>query len=182
MCCLRYSFTMWMSLIVFFSCCFSHTPDAIRHLLSILMFHRHIICSSFYSSSSSVFHSLYLSDSLFVCTHFRLVRHGSLNSCPVSFSTFIVVWCCRPAMRCQRCTTWTTSSVAASLKVNKATQRRSLAQPLELFHLHFLGNGGPARSVSDAAFFVNFNLTAIICHRAPHKPYHLAASHASLCG
>ena len=175
-------YTLWMSPSVYFSCCFSHTPDAIRHLLSIVMLHRHIIRSSFYSRSFSVFHSLYLTVSLFVCTHLSLVRHGSLNSCPVSFSTFIVVWCCRRAMRCQRSTTWTTSSVAVSLNVNRATQRRSSAQPVALFHL---------QSSAMVVLFVQcqmrlsssvLTLTAIICHRAPHKPYQLAASHASLCG
>ena len=71
-------YTLWMSLIVFFSCCFSHTPDAIRHLLSILMFHRHIICSSF-SSSSFFCLSLALSQRLPLCVH-------PFKPCPSWFS------------------------------------------------------------------------------------------------
>ena len=42
-----------------------------------------------------------------------------------------------------------------------------------------LGNGGPAPSLSDAAFCVNFNSRATICHAMPHKPSQFVAFHAS---
>ena len=52
-----------------------------------------------------------------LCIHPCRTRQGSLDNRSDSFSTFIVVWFRHSSVRCQRCTTQTTSSVTVSLDV-----------------------------------------------------------------
>ena len=106
--------------------------------------------------------------------HFR-VPSGTLSLCesildfPVnilndrsdSFSTFNVVGFDRSFMRCQHCTTRTTSSLTASLCVNRKHMWSA-------FH-HKLWN------LRSRSFFVRcdsrcFTSRATICHCVPHKP------------
>ena len=94
----------------------------------------------FYSSSFCSPHSLCLSESLFICSHFRLACRGSLNNRSDSFSTFAVVWCCRSSMRCQRCTIRTTSS-GREPRCQQTTRRICLVQTLELLTLQALAMG-----------------------------------------
>ena len=153
-CCLRTSSTnvdVSHSVLVVFSLVLARCARmSIRHLLLLLTLHRNIPWTSFHLSSSSFFHSLCLGDSVFVWIHPCLTRQGSLDNRSDSFSTFIVVWVCRSSVRCQRCTTRTTSSVTVSL--------------------NFLVR----------CSFANFNSGATICHGVvPHKPSQFAASHAS---
>ena len=68
-------------------------------------------------------------------------------------------------MRCQCCTTRTTSRVTVSLDNT----------------WNLLGsNGHPAPSLSNVTFFVAFNSGANICHDVPHKPSQTAECDASL--
>ena len=78
---------VWLSLILFFSCWFSYSPDATAF--------RSAICSS---GSLSLFHSLCLGDAALVCILPCSSRKNSFNNCADSFPTFINV----PSMRCQR--------------------------------------------------------------------------------
>ena len=80
-----------------------------RHLLisSTPGFHRHIPCTSLYTSS---FFSLWLALSQRFCLfriHPCFSRQGSLDDRSDSLSAFIVVWLCRISMRCQHRTSWT---------------------------------------------------------------------------
>ena len=115
-----------------------------RHLLitSVPGFHRHIPCTSLNSSSFPLFHSLCLSDSVFVCIHPCFSRQGSLNDRSDSLSAFVIMWLCRSSMRCKRSTAWTTSSVSVSFNVRRQNVESSSAQPLALFSTTILGKGG----------------------------------------
>ena len=90
-----------------------------RHLLIISVpgFHRRIPCTSL--NSFALFHSLCLSDSVFVRSHPCFSRQGSLNDRSDSLSAFVIVWLCRSSMRCKHRTSWTTSRVSLSLKVRR---------------------------------------------------------------
>ena len=96
MCCLRSSFThmdVSQSVIVVLSLVFARCDR-----MSIR------ICSSVSAAPS-------------LCIHPCRTGQGSLDDRSDSFSTFIVVWFRRSSVRCQRCTTQTTSSVTVSLGV-----------------------------------------------------------------
>ena len=61
------------------------------------------------------------------------------------------------------------------------TKRRIFkAQPPALFQQQSLAMEGPAPSLSDVTFFVNFKSGATICHGVPHKPSQFVNSQASL--
>ena len=127
-------------------------------------------------------HSLCLGNSICVCIHPSLTRQGSLDNCSDSYSTFIVVWFCRSSMRCQRCTTRTTSSVTLNLDVCR--------QHVESFWLplwnSFKCNPWQWKSSS---FFCEMQTSLSIptqepsfCQGVTHKPSQFAASHASFSG
>ena len=98
-----------------------------RHLLivSVSGFHRHISCTSLNSNSLPLFHSLCLSDSVFVRIHPCLSRQGSLKDRSGSLSAFIVMWLCRFSMRCERCTSWTASHLSMRIKIRRPDVKSS---------------------------------------------------------
>ena len=98
---------------------------SIRICSSILDAKRHIPCTSFC-----------LGDAIFI--HPCRTRQGSLDNRSHSFSTSIVVWFRRSSVRCQRCTTQTTSSVTVSLGVCRRHVECSWLNPLEFFQLQSL--------------------------------------------
>ena len=122
---------------------------------------------NFYSSSFSFLHSLCLGDSDSVCIHPCLIQSS--------------VWFCRSSMRCQRCTTQTTSSVSVSFNVRRQDVEYSGFNLSHSFN-HNSWQWGPAPSLSDATYFVYFDQGAAICHGVPHKPSQFVASHASFSG
>ena len=61
----------------------------------------------------------------------------------------------------------------------QTTRKIFLAQPLNILSTTLLGKGGPAPSLSDVTFFVNFN-SGTICLGVPHKPLQFVGSQASL--
>ena len=91
-----------------------------RHLLisSLSGSHRHISCTSLYSSSFPLFDSLF-SDSVFARIHPCFSRQCSLNGRSDSPSAFIVMWLCRLSTRCKRCASWAPSSMSVSCNVRR---------------------------------------------------------------
>ena len=67
----------------------------------------------------SVTHTLSRRLCVCVCIHPCLTRQSSFDNRSASFSTFVVVRFCCFSVSCQRCTTWTTSSVTMSLDVSR---------------------------------------------------------------
>ena len=100
-------------------------PHVDPHLLLCPGCERHIPCTSFG-----------LGDAIFI--HPCRTRQGSLDNCSHSFSTSIVVWFRRSSVRCQRCTTQTTSNVTVSLGVCRRHVECSWLNPLEFFQLQSL--------------------------------------------
>ena len=156
---------MWIYLILFSSCWLSvmSPPDASAcptAICSSSLFPGSIgtsPCTSLNSSSFPLFHPLGPGDSFFVCIHPCFSRQGFLNDRSDSFSTFVIMWFDRFSMRCQRCTTWTTSSVTVSFDVSRQLVEYLLGSASGTLCTTLLGNGGPAPSMSAVTFSVNFN-------------------------
>ena len=159
-----------MPLILFSSCWFSvmSPPDAstCRTATCSLSLFRGSIGTSpapLNSSSFPLFHSLCLSDSVFVRIHPCFFRQGFLNDRSDSFSAFVIMWFCRSSMRCKRRTTRTTSSVFVSFNVsrqNVESSRLNLRRSL---------NHNPWQWGS-RSFFVSCDLLRQLQFRSPHLP------------
>ena len=164
---------MWMSLILFSSCWFSvmSPPDASACRTAI----RSSSCFSRVPQAHplaqlelfSLFHSLCLRDSVFVCIHPCVSRQGSLNNRSGSFLAFVMMWFCRSSMRCKRSTTRTTSSVTKSFDVSRRNTESSRLNPRSSFHDNPWKWEVPLLLCQLCPSYVNFNSGATIRHGVP---------------
>ena len=165
---------MWMSLILFSSCWVFDDVSArcirmsTRHLLIISVpgFQRHIPCTSLNSSSFPPFHTLCLSDSVFVCINPCRSRQNSLNDRSDSFSGFVIIWFRRSSMRCKRSkrsTTRTTSSATVSLDVSRQNAESSRLNLRSSFNHN-------SRHWVSRSFFVSFDLLCQLQFQSHHLP------------
>ena len=97
-------------------------------------FHKHISCISLNSNSFPLFHSLCLGEPVFIRIHPCFSRQSSFNNRSNSFSTFVVMCFDGSSMRCQCCTTQTTSCVTVSPDVTRQHVESSWLSLRNSFH------------------------------------------------
>ena len=136
-----------------------------RHqlIISVPGSNRHIPCTSLNSSSFPLFHSLCLSDSVFVRIHPCFSRQSSLNDRSDFLSAFVIMWLWRFSMRCKRCTAWAASIVSVSFNVRRQDVESSR------FNLWRSSNHNPWRWGS-RSFFVSCNFLCQLLFWSHHLP------------